>query len=178
MEKERQLGFQDINPDPRKRAEQIKAKPNPVILLLDGLNDPENLGAMFRLADAACIAGIFGYNMTLDSQHTKIKRISRDTVGHIPYKSLYSLNELNILLEKYQAVALEYTNKSIPFTEYRDTKPCMLVIGNEQRGVSDELLELCQTSIHIPMLGMNSSMNVSVATGIAVYHFLAVMGKI
>ena len=69
-------------------------------------------------------------------------------------------------------VALEITDTSIPYMEYHPEKECCLIIGNEKNGVRPELLQLAETCIHIPMYGLNTSMNVAVATGIATFSIL------
>lgn len=178
MTNEYPLPFRDINPDPNRRREEILKQPNPIILVLDGLDDARNLGAIFRLADAARVAGIYGFRMNELDDLNKVVKVSRQTANQLPYQALEDIQEIVALTNQYRPIALEYTNKSIPFKEYGNHEPCMLVIGNERRGVSNELLELCKVSLHIPMLGQNSSMNVSVATGIVVYHLLSNLGKI
>ncbi|WP_462251060.1 TrmH family RNA methyltransferase [Ekhidna sp.] len=167
------LTFQEINPDPELRIKKFKSEPSPIIFLLDGLEDIRNVGALFRLADASRIVSIYGYKMNLEDNANKIERISRQTTDHIDFQQLDSIDEVRNLGSKFKPIALEYTNQSIAFNTYSKKDPCMLIIGNERRGVSKELLELCHESLHIPMLGKNSSMNVSVAAGIVTYHLLA-----
>lgn len=178
MNKEYPLSFHEINTNPEERIYKLKHEPAPIVLLLDGLKDPDNLGSMFRLADAACIAGIYGYKVNIKPKQSKIERISRNTLKNISYTQLDSIEDVQALAKDYHPIALEYTNKSIPFNGYRNESPCMLVVGSEQTGVSGELLSICKTSLHIPMLGFNSSMNVSVATGIVLYHLLGNMKRI
>lgn len=158
--------------------EEISNDPTPIILLLDGLEDARNLGAIYRLADACRITRIFAYKPNQSINQSKISRVSRQTMDHISYTELHSKEEVIELTKEYTPIALEYTNKSISFNTYKQDAPCMLVIGNERRGVTPELLEICKASLHIPMLGQNSSMNVSVATGIVLYHLLGNMRKI
>ncbi len=178
MKDEYPLRFSEINPFPDKKLETLKQEPAPIVLLLDGLSLPENLGALFRIADAAGIAGIYGFRMKMNVHQNKIQKIARNTNQHIYYKELTEWEEVERLMQSFYPIALEYTNKSVPFKTYKNDKACMLVIGNEQRGVSKEMLQLCEKSLHIPMLGMNSSMNVSVATGIVLYHLLDNMKRI
>ncbi len=174
-EKEYALPFQEVNPNPSDSVNKFKHEPCPIILILDGLEDVRNIGALFRLADASRIAKIYGYNMPPTNDISKIQRVSRQTTGHIEYEVLEDLKSVISLSKQYFPIALEYTNKSISFNSYNESKPCMLIIGNEQRGVSQELLNISKTSLHVPMLGNNSSMNVSVASGIVVYHLLGQM---
>jgi tRNA G18 (ribose-2'-O)-methylase SpoU len=178
MNLEYPLSFHEINPDPEERSQLIRNNPNPIIFLLDEMEDIENLGAMFRLADAGRIAGIYAYKTKIKFTSKKLERVSRQTFNHINFKELNDIEEISELAKKYFPIALEYTNKSIPFKAYKKTNPCLLIIGNEKRGVSQELLNLCKASVHIPMLGQNSSMNVGVAAGIILYHLLSNFGEV
>lgn len=178
MAKEYPLSFQEINPDIKERIDEIRNDPNPIILLLDGVEDAKNLGAIYRLADACRITRVFSYKPRVSTDQNKLNRVARHTLDHISHTIINSKDEIKDLTKFYKPIALEYTNRSIPFNQYQKNDPCMLVIGNERRGISEELLEICQTSIHIPMLGQNSSMNVAVATGIVLYQMLDRMGKL
>ena len=172
------LNFQEINSNAKDRLRLMKEDPNPIILLLDSMEDMRNLGSIFRLADACRLEGIYGFQMNTNQAVKKIDSVSRQTNKHIPFKRIETIDEVLVLSRSYYPIALEYTNKSIPFNQHQQSEPCMLIVGNERHGLSTELLEVSSTSLHVPMLGMNSSMNVSVATGIVLYQLLGSMGKI
>lgn len=169
---EKQLTFQDMRPDSKAAATRIKTNRKPIILLLDRMTDPRNVGGIFRLADAALIEHIYFYKCEGMEITAKIKKISRSTTQVVPFSHLSSLDTVKTLKETHNLIALEYTNQSIPYTDFIPVGKTILVIGNEQRGVSEELLGEIEQSIHLPMLGMNTSMNVMCATGIAVYGLL------
>jgi tRNA G18 (ribose-2'-O)-methylase SpoU len=169
---EKQLNFQDMRPDSKATAKKIKTNRKPISLLLDRMTDPRNVGGIFRLADAALIEHIYLYKCEGLEITAKIKRISRSTTQVVPYSHLDHLEAVETLKETHKLIALEYTTQSIPYTDFKPLDKTLIVIGNEQRGVSEELLKLTEQSIHLPMLGMNTSMNVMCATGIAVYGLL------
>lgn len=169
---EKQLSFRDLRPNSKATAQRIKTNRTPISLLLDGITDPRNIGGIFRLADAALIEHIYFYQNAEVEISSKIKRISRSTTEVVPYSHLKNLTQVQRLKETGALVALEYTNQSILYTDFKLPQKTVLIIGNEQRGVSKELLALADQSIHLPMLGMNTSMNVMTATGIAVYGLL------
>jgi len=169
---EKQLSFQDMRPDSKTVADRIRTNRQPISLLLDRMTDPRNVGGIFRLADAALIEHIYFYKCEDLTITSKIKRISRSTTQVVPYSHLTDLKTVEVLKKTHKLISLEYTNQSIPYTEFAPTGKTLLVIGNEQRGVSTELLDLTEQSIHLPMLGLNTSMNVMCATGIAVYELL------
>lgn len=169
---EKQLSFYDMRPDSKAAATRIKTNRKPISLLLDRMTDPRNIGGIFRLADAALIEHIYFYKCEGLEITPKIKKISRSTTQVVTSSHLSNIEDVKILQETHKVIALEYTNQSIPYTDFTPSGKTLLVIGNEQRGVSEELLKEAEQSIHLPMLGMNTSMNVMCATGIAVYGLL------
>jgi tRNA G18 (ribose-2'-O)-methylase SpoU len=79
-------------------------------------------------------------------------------------------------LESAQALAkdhvfwgLEITDQSLPYTQVEAQAETVLVVGQEAHGIPPEILELCRQTMHLPMYGVNTSMNVAMAAGIAVY---------
>lgn len=153
--------------------QDIKTDRQPISLLLDGLQDPINIGAAFRLADAARLAHIYLYNCIDLSHNKKWKRVARSTHQYVTSSILHDLQEVEELQVKQQLIALEWTDHSIPYNKFSPLFPTILVIGNEKYGISTDLLQLVEQSIHIPMHGVNTSMNVMMATGIAVYQLLS-----
>jgi len=170
---EHPLSFRQARPDAEERRRQLMHDRNPLYLVLDGLSDPRNVGSLFRLADAGRLAGICLVGMDKALLEGKAGRVARATMPLVPHwfvpdwKSweMESPADMNLF-------ALEWTDQSQPYHTISPSWAMGLVIGNEQRGVSAEGLQNCRASVHIPMLGLNSSMNVSVATGIAVYGLL------
>jgi tRNA G18 (ribose-2'-O)-methylase SpoU len=170
---EHQITFKEERKDFQAHLAHINQNRNPVSLLLDRVHDIRNVGAIFRLADSARIRKVYIYkspDWKLTSQ--KAIRIARQTIQYVPYEILEELEEVKNLKENHQLIALEWTNKSIPYTEFAPKEETILILGNEQFGISDDLLALAETSIHIPMLGVNTSMNVACAAGIVVYDLL------
>jgi len=167
------LSFHDLRPDPKERLSQIQTNRHPIALLLDGVTDPGNLGLLFRLADAAALERLFLWQLPEEEPSPKVQRISRSTVGYVPHEHLHTEAALEAVLEKYQVLALEYTRQSMEYTRFQGSDtPILIVVGSEQRGVSPLLLQHCQQKLHLPMYGMNTSMNVACATSILVYHLL------
>lgn len=167
---QQQITFHQKHENLRQSLATIQTNRHPVALLCDHLTDPANLGILFRLSDAARLQEIIFFNEPGFEITPKINRISRQTVQYVPHRVFHDFEDIKKLKKDYEIVALEYTNKSIPYTEYSSKRPILLVLGNEQTGVSDQLLALSDQSIHLPMHGINSSMNVSMAAGIAVYQ--------
>lgn len=171
--KRRQLLFEDTRPDFEAYLQHIQANRHPIALLLDGVEDMRNVGALFRLADGARIEKIYTFHTESLELNKKLKRVSRSTEQFVPYEHLPDLAALQALKATKPLIGLEWTNDSVPYTTYNLPKEgCTLVLGNEESGISDEVLNLLDGSVHIPMYGVKTSLNVAVATGIVVYAFL------
>jgi tRNA G18 (ribose-2'-O)-methylase SpoU len=176
---EKALNYRELRPNLEEYLKMINANRHPLAFILDRVQNKRNIAAMFRLADAARVKEIVLYQCGIDAdQHDKIKKVARSAQAFVPQRSLDSLADLQKLKTSYHLVALEITNHSVPYFDYRGPNPLALVIGNEQKGISREVLHLCEESIHVPMMGRNSSMNVAMATGIATYGLLKEMGKL
>ena len=150
----------------------------PIYLVLDNIKDVVNIGSIFRLSDALGVKKIFicGDIKKTDLENKKTKRVSRNTVNYVDYEIDENIVDCINNLSSYniKVLALELTNQSIPIQKYKfeKGKSYAFIVGNEQHGVSQEALDIVDTSVHIDMFGNNSSMNVSVATGIAVSQCL------
>ncbi|MCO6478076.1 MAG: hypothetical protein J5I94_15705 [Phaeodactylibacter sp.] len=174
--KERQLGFRDERPGQMEQyIQHIQSNRHPLGLLLSHVEDTRNLGALFRLADAARLQHIWALGPPGLFESKIVRRVSRSTLAYVPHSTI-DIKEARELARQQSMAALEITEHSIPYTAYQPKGPLILVIGNEKDGISEELLALCEASIHIPMYGVNTSMNVAMATAIAVYGLLAELG--
>ena len=148
----------------------------PITLLCPDWRDPRNVGAAFRLADAAGLAGIVLTGTTPQPPHPKISKTARSTVRAVPY--CYSSDARSYVAQAKaagtQVIALEITSAStslFTYTPPRD-RDLLLIAGTESTGISEELLALADATVHLPMHGQNSSMNVAAALGAAVYLLL------
>jgi 23S rRNA (guanosine2251-2'-O)-methyltransferase len=135
-----------------------------------GIKTPANVGGIFRICEAVgCHKIIF-----VDVPHNnpnKIEKISRHTSDRVLHKFV-SLNDFKEQVGALPLlVALEITSKSsnIYFSGLEGSMT--LVVGSEKHGIPPEILNLCNRAVHIPMLGINSSMNVATALGIALYEW-------
>lgn len=168
----RQLTHNDERANFQERLDFINKSRKPIVFLLAGLQNARNIGGLFRLADAANIEKIFFYNCGIEPNDKRINKTARSTQKYVPAQKIDTLEEIIVLKQQYQLIALEITNKSISYTELKINQPICIVIGAEITGVVKELLEIVNNTVHIPMNGINTSMNVTVAAGIVTYHFL------
>ena len=144
-----------------------------IILACDHIKAPSNIGAIFRLADAFQVSEIIFFGSEIDLTSHRLKKTARNTQRFIRFRESENLkNTLQKLHDKsYTSIALEITSKSIPIQEFDTTiaNKLVLIIGHENYGISDAILEITHHTLHIPMYGDNSSMNVAQATAIALY---------
>ena len=132
---------------------------------------------LLRLADAARLAEVWFHGIEpAVLRHRKFKAAARSAERMLNLRHSTSPADLSALQETHQFLALEWTNTSVPFTDLQPAAPTVLVVGNEKRGVSQPLLDLCTAAVHVPMYGLNSSMNVSMASAIVVYDLIGKLG--
>lgn len=143
-----------------------------IILTLDGIQDPGNLGTILRTADSVNLKQIIVTKNTADSYNPKVVR---STMGAILRIKIIETDDLAKTLKeakknKFKIVATSLdTNNSIYDIDYNKK---VIVIGNEANGVSKEIQELADNKVKIPMLGKTESLNASVATGIMLYEYV------
>lgn len=139
-------------------------------LLLDAVQDPGNLGTLIRTADAAGIDAVIAGPGTVDIYNPKVIRSAQGSHFHIPVIR----DELNKWIEKLQKDKIPVYGTALEngadFREIAPSRSFALLVGNEGRGVSKELLELTDKNLYIPIYGKSESLNVAVAAGILMYH--------
>lgn len=172
MTHDRQLTYYDERQSFEARWQAVQASRTPLALLLDGLTDPRNIGGLFRLADAANLLHIYTYRNDINLQHKALQRAARATHQYIPHTHLRDTAHLQAILDAHYTIALEVSERSQPYTAIPPQAPTLLLIGAENHGVSASLLDRAQAVAHLPMHGINTSMNVNAAAAIATYHYM------
>ncbi len=152
---------------------------NKNILILEDIRSSHNVGTFFRTADGAGIQKIFLIGTTptpinrFGLQNNKISKTALGAEKNIKYEYRQKTKEvIEELKKEYDVISIENSEKSIKYTEYKKNKPIAFIFGNEVDGISKETLKNTKTHLQIPMLGKKESLNVSVAAGIIIYHFL------
>ncbi|MDH5388436.1 MAG: TrmH family RNA methyltransferase [Gammaproteobacteria bacterium] len=146
----------------------------PISILADNITLTKNIGALFRLCDSLGVEHLYIASNAATSPDPKLSKVSRFTERTVSHSTEQApLQIIKELRQKgYTIISLELTTNSINIREFDFTatdKIC-LILGNEANGVNDDLLAVSDHCIHIPMLGMNSSMNVICAASIAVFE--------
>lgn len=151
----------------------FKKQTFPITLVCDNVTNAPNIGSLFRICDAFGIEKLIlcGEHIPLGRKMTKT---SRATEKSVPFEIQESASKIvqNIKDEGYKIISLEITESSKPIHsfEFSTEKPIALIIGDENFGVSEDILKISDAIIHIDMFGQNSSMNVVQATNIALYE--------
>lgn len=159
----------------RKDLKHIKEWPrNPVFLILDNIRSMYNVGAIFRTADAARVEKIFLSGITAKPPRKEIEKTALKTIEYVPWEYCDDSKKLVMKLKDrgVQIVALEQTNVSINYKQFDFQKPVAVIVGHEIEGISDNLLNLSDAVVEIPMYGIANSLNVSVACGIILFHII------
>lgn len=140
------------------------------LLVLDGLQDPGNLGTILRTADAFALDGIILGEGCVDPASPKVVRATMGAVFRIPAAAASLTDAAAWLKERnvpLYATALHAT--SVPLTSV-NLRRAAVIIGNEGRGVSEQGLTLSEKQIIIPMMGRAESLNASIAASIIMYE--------
>ena len=145
----------------------------PIILVCDHVTNAPNIGSLFRMADAFGIEKLMlcGENIQLGRKVAKTSRATEKVVNYEICES--AIDAINALKNNnHQIISLEITDNSLPIHNFKFSTehPIVLVIGDENFGVSEAILNMSDAVIHIDMFGQNSSMNVVQATNIAIYE--------
>ena len=141
------------------------------ILVLDRIQDPGNMGTLIRTSVAAGYKAIIASKGTADIYSNKVLRATVGTVFEIPVIYAKDQSELISLLKgSGKRIAVTEVDKGVPYYETDLSKGIALVIGNEGAGVSDELIDLADIRVTIPMTGHIESLNAAVAAAILMYE--------
>ncbi|WP_262337566.1 23S rRNA (guanosine(2251)-2'-O)-methyltransferase RlmB [Mycoplasma nasistruthionis] len=148
----------------------IKNQPK-LVLALDKVQDPHNLGAIIRTANAAGVKDIIlTKSQSAEISTTVLKIASGGFIG----VNFYRVNSLSATLTKlkdhnYWVYATTLDEKALPHTIVQYNTPSVLVVGNEGEGVSKSVLSVTDQTVYIKQTGTVQSLNVSVATGIVLF---------
>lgn len=153
-----------------------RLKPWPISVVCDNIRSALNVGSIFRTGDAFRIQHIFLCGISARPPHREILKTALGATETVSWS--YHEEVVNLIQElqskQYQCIGLEQTTGSVPLQNWKwdGHKALALVAGNEVRGLSEELLTLLDSYIEIPQFGSKHSLNVSVATGIALWDLI------
>lgn len=147
-----------------------------LVLVLVSLRSLFNVGGLFRTADAVGAKKIYLTGYTGTPEQTKVAKTALGAQDRVAWEKVRSVSALikDLKADGYHIVALEKTDTSTDFRQWRPAQKTALLLGNEVTGLSPRVLKSCDLVVHLPMAGIKESLNVAVAAGAAAYHWLAV----
>jgi 23S rRNA (guanosine2251-2'-O)-methyltransferase len=161
----------EAEPLPTVEVEDLIAEPNPFLVMVDGLTDPHNLGAIFRSADAAGVTGIILPKHRSARISATVAKTSAGAIEHVPVATAAGVPAAIQVLQKHDVWVIgldEAGTRSIFDLDLAD-QPLCLVLGAEGPGLSRLTRERCDQLVSIPMQGAVASLNVSAAATVAMF---------
>lgn len=159
-----------VGPYPYSGLDEILAAENPLVLVLDGVTDPRNLGAVLRVADGAGASGVV---IPKDKAAGVTAAAAKASAGAGEHVRVARETNLRRAVDRMKKAGLWVYAAEAGGTAYTDMDlagPVGLVLGSEGRGVRRLVREGCDGAVSIPMLGVVESLNVSVAAAVLVYE--------
>ena len=146
----------------------------PVYLILEDLQDAGNVGTILRTAEAAGVTGVILGPTCADVYQPKAVRATMGSIFRVPFKVADDLPEaVRDLQAQGVRVAAAHLDGETDYRDIENTDGIAFLIGNEGKGLSDELTEQADIRVRIPMAGQVESLNASVAAAILVYRHFA-----
>ncbi|TDM12025.1 23S rRNA (guanosine(2251)-2'-O)-methyltransferase RlmB [Macrococcus lamae] len=150
--------------------EAVKGK-TATVMILDGLEDPHNLGSIIRTADAIGVDGIIIPKRRSVTLNSTVVKASTGAIEHVPVMRVTNLAQtIDRLKEHGFWVCGTDAKKSVDYRKMEADMPLAIVIGSEGEGMSRLVKEKCDFLVHLPMVGHVNSLNASVAAGLLMYE--------
>jgi tRNA G18 (ribose-2'-O)-methylase SpoU len=145
-----------------------------IIMILDNIRSPFNVGSMFRSSDCFGIKELILCGITPCPPLVKIEKTSMGTINYVDWK--YFENTLDAIIKYknsgYKIYALETSENSISLHDLKDHEKIVFIFGNEEFGITKEILEQCDSVIEIPLMGIKNSINVANTFAIVSYEIM------
>ena len=152
-----------------------KADKLPIVIVLDNVRSMNNIGSVFRTADAFLVNSIYLCGITATPPHRDIQKTALGATDSVNWRYFEETKlAISDLKQKgYKIYSLEQVEDSISLYEFTpdlDDK-IAFVFGHEIKGVAQEIIDMCDHSLEIPQLGTKHSFNISVSTGIVLWDY-------
>ena len=170
MKKLRTIEMQRLSVDEFKQAEKL-----PLIVVLDDVRSMHNVGSVFRTGDAFRIEGVYLCGITSTPPSAEIHKTALGAEDSVEWKSFTTAQEALIALKEagIEVYSVEQAHGSTMLQDFKPEKGkrYAVVLGNEVKGVHQEVIDASDGCLEIPQFGTKHSMNVSVTAGIIIWHF-------
>ncbi len=150
----------------------LQAPKKPLIVVLDNIRSMQNVGAILRSADAFGVRRVILLGITPTPPHREIRKSAIGAEDSVDWKFAENWTEAKTILpDEYILAPLEQTTESLPLSGYRpQPRVHVVVVGNEVKGVSEEILGEADLTLEIEQYGHKHSLNVATSAGIVMYH--------
>jgi 23S rRNA (guanosine2251-2'-O)-methyltransferase len=159
-----------VGPYPYVELDDILSVPDPLVIVLDGVTDPQNLGAVLRVADGAGASGVVIPKDRAAGVTAAAVKASAGASEHVPVARVTNLRRAIDDMKEAGLWVYAAEVGGTPYTELDLAGPVGLVLGSEGKGVRRLVREGCDGTVSVPMLGAVSSLNVSVAAAVLLYE--------
>lgn len=144
---------------------------NPFVVVLDGVTDVRNFGAVARTCECAGVNAIVIPERESVSVNADAVKTSAGALNYLPVcRERNLVNAVKLLRDSGFKIVGTSDKQHLPYTKADYTGPVAIVLGAEDKGISPEIMKLCDTQVLIPEFGSINSLNVSVAGGIMIYE--------
>lgn len=150
--------------------EDMLKEDKPLVLVLENVQDPGNLGTILRTSEGAGVSGIIMSKDTVDIYNPKVIRSTMGSIFRIPFIYVEDIREVVSCLGKHGVTTYAACLGGATYTKEDYSKGTAFFIGNEGNGLSRELQEMADQKIVIPMSGKLESLNAAMAAGLLVYE--------
>jgi len=148
-----------------------KNSTNPIILALDGITDPHNVGAIIRSAEAFDCKGIIIPQRRSAGLTGTVAKVAAGALEHLPVSRVVNLNRALDQLKKYGFLVIGLSGDGqLSISKFEEKAPIVLLVGSEDRGISLLTQKKCDFLLRIPLKGKTSSLNASVAAAISLFY--------
>ncbi|ADV49413.1 RNA methyltransferase [Cellulophaga sp. E16_2] len=154
-----------------------EASKSPLIIVLDNIRSLNNIGSVFRTADAFLIEKIYLCGITAQPPHKDIHKTALGATDSVVWE--YVENTMDVIQSlkenKVTTIAIEQAENAVFLNDFKVSKDekYALIFGNEVKGVAQEVVSSCDTVVEIPQYGTKHSLNISVSAGVVVWDLWA-----
>jgi TrmH family RNA methyltransferase len=163
-------GWLAIFPIPRITLDDLRLGKSPLIIVAESIEKPGNLGAILRTADAAGVDAVLVCDPRVDAYSPNVVRASRGTIFTVPVIETKGTDALNFLQKQGIHILAATPSAEAVYTHHDLSAPLAVVVGTEDKGLTDLWMDQADVRVKIPMLGKVNSLNVSIATALIVYE--------
>ena len=157
-------------------AEYQASEKQPIMVVLDHVRSLYNVGSVFRTSDAFRLSGVCLCGITAQPPHPEIHKTALGAEDSVPWCYFKQTEDAVLWLkeEGYVVLAVEQCEGSTMLQEFKceRNRKYAVVLGNEVKGVQQQVVDMCDGCLEIPQYGTKHSLNVSVAAGIVLWHLI------